>query len=448
QLPNGAFSWLEGGTENLYITQEIVFSYSFLQNLQTGYEFPANFIFQKALAYLDVRYKFNYEKNLKYNKQGKEMYLSDDIVTYLYSKITMEQDLNLIKKNKIYQFFHTQAIQYWPKQSLYSQAILALYFYKTNELDHATAILKSIKERALFSPEMGLYFNVYNEPIYKAIETQALLIIAFETINQDKQTADLLKQWLIAQKRTQNWGSEKATSLAVYALCASENTHTFSLQNAGEINIQMDTIDISTSQIDEKNTEIGSGYFRKTWTGNEIPSPFNTLRIEKKAGKGISFGALYRQYSEESSKINASKGGLEIRKTYFVNNSTLDGKEKWEVIDPKKTLKIGDKVQVQLEIRSDRDLDFVHLVNMRAAALEPLASSSGYMYENGLAYYRSIEDASIHYFFEHIDKGHYFISYEVKVDQAGVFSDGVASIQCLYAPEFTGHSQGGQFDVR
>lgn len=450
QLPNGAFSWIKFGNESKYITQEIVFFNSLLMNLQNTPDMSLdNSIFQKALNYLDIQYNSEYDKIIKYDSTGKKMYLNTALVNYLYSKATVDNHQNLLKQNKVYAFFHSQATLYWTKQNLHSQAILALYFHKIGAVKDAEALLKSIAERALVSEEAGMYFRAsdYNGNIYTGIETQALLIVAFETISKDTTRVNLLKQWLIAQKRTQNWGNEKATSLAVYALLASENLNAQS-QETENISIQMGNVRMNTAEIQAKDTEAGSGYFQKTWTGKDIPAKFDKVILEKKGGKGISFGALYRQYSEDADKINASKGGLEIRKTYFVSIPTSDGKEKWELIKPNQTLRIGDRVQVQLEISSDRNLEFVHLVNMRAAALEPLAFESGYTSENGLVYYKSIEDAVIHYFFEQIGKGRYSISYEVKVDQAGVFSDGTASIQCLYAPEFTGHSAGGVFRVK
>ena len=35
-------------------------------------------------------------------------------------------------------------------------------------------------------------------------------------------------------------------------------------------------------------------------------------------------------------------------------------------------LKVGDKVKVRIEIRVDRDMDYVHMKDMRASCMEPL----------------------------------------------------------------------------
>ena len=50
------------------------------------------------------------------------------------------------------------------------------------------------------------------------IETQALLIEAFDEVSADTKSVEQMKIWLLKQKQTQNWKTPKATAEAVYAL--------------------------------------------------------------------------------------------------------------------------------------------------------------------------------------------------------------------------------------
>ncbi len=50
------------------------------------------------------------------------------------------------------------------------------------------------------------------------IETQSLLIEAFQEIGKDTKTVDDLKTWLLKNKQTNNWKTTKATAEACYAL--------------------------------------------------------------------------------------------------------------------------------------------------------------------------------------------------------------------------------------
>ncbi|MFA4871423.1 MAG: hypothetical protein WC623_24705, partial [Pedobacter sp.] len=101
-----------------------------------------------------------------------------------------------------------------------------------------------------------------------------------------------------------------------------------------------------------------------------------------------------------------------------------------------------DKVKARIIIRVDRDMEYVHMKDMRAAAFEPVDVLSGYRYQGGLGYYESIKDASVNFYFDYLRKGTYVFEYPLNVTQKGEFSNGITSIQCLYAPEFSAHSEG------
>jgi len=90
----------------------------------------------------------------------------------------------------------------------------------------------------------------------------------------------------------------------------------------------------------------------------------------------------------------------------------------------------------------DRDMDYVHMKDMRASAFEPVNVLSGYQYQGGLGYYESTLDASTNFFFSRLPKGTWVFEYELVVSQKGEFSNGITTIQCMYAPEFASHSEG------
>jgi hypothetical protein len=81
--------------------------------------------------------------------------------------------------------------------------------------------MKSIKERAKVEEEMGMYwrdlelsFSWFRAPI----ETQAMMIEAFDEVMNDQQAVEDCKVWLIKQKQTQDWKTTKATADACAAM--------------------------------------------------------------------------------------------------------------------------------------------------------------------------------------------------------------------------------------
>ena len=85
--------------------------------------------------------------------------------------------------------------------------------------------------------------------------------------------------------------------------------------------------------------------------------------------------------------------------------------------------------------------------DMRASCMEPLNVISEYKYQGGMGYYESTKDVSSNFYFDQLMKGTYVFEYSLFVTMSGNFSNGITSIQCLYAPEFTAHSEGVRVTV-
>jgi len=164
------------------------------------------------------------------------------------------------------------------------------------------------------------------------------------------------------------------------------------------------------------------------------------IKVVKK-DEGIAWGAVYWQYFEHLDKITPAASPLSIERELYLERNTSTG----PVLDPvfdNSILKTGDRVKARIIIRVDRDMEYVHMKDMRAAAFEPIEAISGYRWQDGLGYYESIRDASVNFYFDYLRKGTYVFEYPLNVTQKGEFSNGITSIQCLYAPEFAAHSQG------
>ena len=79
--------------------------------------------------------------------------------------------------------------------------------------------------------------------------------------------------------------------------------------------------------------------------------------------------------------------------------------------------------------------------------MEPVNVLSGYQWQGGLGYYESTKDVSTQFFFSLVQRGVYVFDYPLLVEQTGEFSNGVASVECMYAPEFAFHTEGIRINV-
>jgi uncharacterized protein YfaS (alpha-2-macroglobulin family) len=193
-----------------------------------------------------------------------------------------------------------------------------------------------------------------------------------------------------------------------------------------------------------EKAEAGTGFYEKAYQGPEVKPQWSDITVTK-TDKGIAWGGVHFQYFEDMSKVTPHKTNLSLEKTLFVNKDTKKG----VVIEPVKgPLSVGDLVTVRVVLRVDRDMEYVHLKDLRGSGLEPTNVLSQYKYQDGLYYYESTRDAATHFFIDYLPKGTYVFEYTLRVQLKGRYQSGIAEIQCMYAPEFNSHSGSVWVEVR
>ena len=172
-----------------------------------------------------------------------------------------------------------------------------------------------------------------------------------------------------------------------------------------------------------------------------------TISIDNKS-KVPGFGGIYWQYFEDLDKIKSnSNTALSVSKKLYVKKNTDKGYILGRITSCN-PLKIGDLVTVRLVISAKEDMEFAHLKDMRASCFEPVDVLSAYQYKGGFGFYKSTKDAATHFFFDQINKGTYVLEYDLRVNNSGDFSNGITTIQSMYAPEFISHTGGIRFMVK
>ena len=138
------------------------------------------------------------------------------------------------------------------------------------------------------------------------------------------------------------------------------------------------------------------------------------------------------------SKITPYEGTpLTLKKRLYIKENTKKGPVLSAVNGP---ISVGDELVVRVELRVDRDMEYVHLKDQRGSGLEPVNVLSRYRYQDGLGYYESTRDTASHFFIDYLPKGTYVFEYSTRVVHRGQYQSGMAEIQCMYAPEFNSHS--------
>ena len=457
QSPNGGFVWFKGGPDNRYMTQYIVTGIGHLKKLNA---YPAEqqiqlkSILDLAIPYLDKMLKNDYDDLIKNKIKLNQDNLSTIAIQYLYMRSFFPEYPIAKATQTAYNYYREQSKKYWLSESKYMQGMIALSLYRTDETNISKAIIKSLKENAINNEELGMYWKEWNNHGYwwyqAPIESQSLMIEAFSEIDKDSKTIGDLKTWLLKNKQTNNWKTTKATADACYALLL-QGTDWLSQEKT--VSIKLGSTIISSE--DEKQ-EAGTGYFKQRIDSDKVKPEMGNINVtisstinqlpKKPIDSSPSWGSVYWQYFENLDKITFSETPLKLSKKLFIEKNTDNGPVLIPVNDGDK-LHISDKIKVRIELRVDRDMEYVHMKDMRASCMEPTNVISQYKYQDGLGYYETTKDVSTNFFFGYLKKGTYVFEYPMFVTHAGNFSNGITTIQCMYAPEFTAHSEGVRVEV-
>ncbi|WP_299624783.1 alpha-2-macroglobulin family protein [uncultured Tenacibaculum sp.] len=460
QMDNGGFPWFKGGRyANIGITNHIVTGFGHLQKLGIKInDHTAENIIGDAIQFLDYEYENKYEKLLErakrvkaldgkraYDKYLAESHISYYDLQYLYMRSFFDEIKIQKSTQKAIDYYTQQAAKYWNDFNLYGKGLNALIQFRTNNKSKANLILKSLEENSITSEEFGMYWKENKSGWYwhqAPIATQSLLIETFAEIKNDEKTIDNLKIWLLKNKQVSEWKTTKATTNAIYALLF-KGTNWLASNELVTVKVGKEIID--PTKLENTKIEAGTGYFKTNWKNKEVTSDKATVTLTKN-NKGIAWGGLYWQYFEDLDKISHAKTPLQLTKKLFKKVNSDRGKKLIDITD--NNLQVGDLVTVRIELKVDRDMEFIHMKDMRASAFEPTNVLSKYKWQDGLGYYESTTDAATNFFFDRLPKGVYVFEYDIRVNNKGDFSNGITTIQNMYAPEFSSHSKGIRVKIK
>lgn len=443
QSSEGGWSWFPGGRGNWYITQYILSGFGKLKKLGLLSNGSNMAMLSNASQYCDAEMLKLYNKIAENKKE--EDFLPEIIIHYLYTQSFFKERVLSSKVKDAIAYFDRLAMKNWLKMSVYQQGQLAIYWYRSGNLEMSEVVINSLNDRSIKSDETGMSWKLNNGHHWyeNKIETQSLLVEAFAETGFKSKFVSELKWSLINNKRTTHWETTKSTADAVYALLGGGEEKIAQIeQYPALVTFSNDTHkEISASYKEAlKNSEAATGSIHQRWDENEIAGK-GEITIENKES-GFIWGAASWQYFKEISEIKTYNSPfLSVSRTLLVKKITKSGEVLLPVSNDNK-LQIGDRLIVRLTIKTDRDMEYVHLNDKRASGIEPEKVLSGYTFNNGLYYYESNSDFGTDFFIDFLPKGTYSIEYPVKVNAEGIFSLGTCTMQCMYAPEFGCHTNG------
>ncbi|MBR6036940.1 MAG: hypothetical protein IKP41_08315, partial [Bacteroidaceae bacterium] len=314
-----------------------------------------------------------------------------------------------------------------------------------------------LKDYTVEKPGQGRFYATdaayYSWMDYR-IPTQVAAMKAIHQRDKKDPILNDMQLWLISQKQVQKWDNPMNTIDVADFLLKVSPMETFH-ENKKPVLIVDGTqlTDMDYGTINTERDELEGREANLILEGNVLAdTPEELLRDGvqqlqvKKETPSISWGAAYATFLEDVGNLKLyATNELKIQRKLYVQKA---GSTTWDDFDPATPLKVGDKVRIRHIITADRDMDFVRVSAQHPACLEPLRHLSGYQNLGGRGGYLSIHDARFDLFFDWFTRGTSTVDMDYSIVREGSYQVGVSTVECVYAKQFGGHTEGLKVNVK
>lgn len=306
----------------------------------------------------------------------------------------------------------------WGNQSIPEKAFSAIVLHRNNRSADARKITESLRQFAVNDQHRGMYWeNIDRYSWSLPVACTAVVLNAFAEVDPRTEEIDQIRQWMLLEKQTSDWGGSSMAADAVYALL-STGTDWLHAQGASSADAKTSapSLLLDGKLVQLPRTDSRLGYFRM-----ELPADVRNIAISR-SGNNPAWGSLYHQFQAPMQQVKAqSVPEVKIEKKIEVD---------------------GNLAKVILTVICDKALEYVTICDERPACLEPSDQHSGYHWGSGEFYYLETKDSETRIFCNRLSEGRHVFTYECSITNSGEFTSGIATIQSQYAPQFTAHSAG------
>lgn len=441
----GGFAWWPGGKPSAHMTLHV------LAGLARGAEFGAEIpedIAIRAWRYVKAWYDREIDAWLTQPSEKAEGDIA--LATYLnyvasaFAGPRFEAVLPARgAREKILDFSFARRRELSPM----SKGQLALTLKRMGREADARLVFESVMDSATTTEDEGTFWQpeVKSWLWYRdTVESHAFALrVLTELDPKDPRRAGLV-QWLFLNKKLNHWKSTRATAEAIYALahCAKSENQLDQVERA-RVTLGPTRHDLVFSPAPEK---AGAGQRQISLAAEAIDAKaLGAIVVEQKT-PGLMFASATWHFSTEEVAVPASGDLFSVTRTYF-RRVPQSGEQILEPLAEGARLRPGDEVEVQLKISARHGAEYVHLRDPRAAGLEPLHVRSGHHFDQGLAYRQEVRDSATNLFFDWLPAGEFTFRYRLRAAMEGEFRISPATLQSLYAPEFTAHSSSARLAI-
>ena len=434
QLENGAFPWFPGGREDLYMTLYAL--EGFAQARSYGVEIPVEAV-RKAIAFVNAEMP----GRIKPDEEPLSLMLYASYVLTSFPKKWPESAASYANART----WLSYAEQHANAMTAYGKAHAAMAWAKLGDKKRSDSYLDRALDGAKTDPIAGVYWTPekiswlwYND----TVEKHAFMLRALAVLRPQDAKIGGLVQWLLFNRKGNEWKSTRASAAAIYSLL--EVLKARGALDKGDVYaINWGAQDIEAKVEPQDWLETPLRWSR--YGADAAPVAYAKAAISK-TGPGLAFVSLTGIYSTEQLAQNSPDGMMNVRRAYFLR--VKKGKE-YALLPIKSgdTVSVGDQIEVHLTVSSRSQFEYVQLKDPKAAGFEAETLNSGWQWDL-LSRYEEPRDSFSNFFVPWLPHGEYALKYRLRPTTPGTYRVGAAVLQSLYAPEFAAHSDGMIINVK
>ena len=356
--------------------------------------------------------------------------------------------------DKMHAYLYRDRIQL----AVYAKALFGLACHTLKDEEKLAMVMKNIDQflvqddenqtAYLKLPEGNFWWHWYGSDV----EANAYYLkLLAKTEPKGEKASRLVKYLLNNRKNATYWNSTRDTAIAIEAMAEF-------LVASGEDKPDL-TVEVWFDGEKRKDVKITKDNLftfdnRFEIVGDAVETGEHKVELRKQGAGPLYFNAYLTNFTLEDF---ITKAGLEIkvqRKYYKLTRSdkTIDvagqrgqpvGQrvEKYERSEIKNLgeLKSGDLLEIELEIDSKNDYEYLVFDDLKAAGCEPVDVRSGYT-GNALGAYVEFRDERATFFVRYLARGKHSVAYRLRAETPGKFSALPAKGFAMYAPELRGNS--------
>jgi uncharacterized protein YfaS (alpha-2-macroglobulin family) len=444
QLPSGAFPWWPGGPASRDMTLYLLSGLARAAELHVD---VAKDMVSRAFTYLKGELR---EANVDWDREVELV----TYVNYVASSFTDEAFLGgAFPRDERLRMLDV-SFKHWREHAPYLKGMLALTLARMGRREDAWTVFASVMDSAKTTRDEGTFWAPDAQSwlwYHDTLSSHAFALRVLLELRPEDPRARGLVQWLFLNKTLNHWKSTRATaevlaSVARYLV----DRHELGQAEAAEVSFGGARAELS---FDPKHFEgkqqwevpLDGGRPREQGRG-AADQEAAAVRV-KQLSSGLMFASATYGFSTERLPAQGDGDLFHVERSYFRRETR--GKE--TVLHPwteGSALSPGDELEVHLEVTSRHPAEYVHLRDPRGAGFEPVERTSGYRWQTGMPWYEEVHDSATSFFIEKLPQGRYTLTYRVRASMEGEFRVGPATLQSLYAPEFSAYSQGQVLRVR